>query len=139
MSNSTQAEQIINRFKDLTVLIIGDIMIDSYLWGITERVSPEAPVPIVNVKEKEHRMGGAANVALNIKALGATPIICTIIGADEMAMVYSELLRNQEMSDKGVLVSSDRVTSQKTRIISHNQQVVRVDEENIIDLNEKDE
>jgi rfaE bifunctional protein kinase chain/domain len=139
MSNSTQAEQIINRFKDLTVLIIGDIMIDSYLWGITERVSPEAPVPIVNVKEKEHRMGGAANVALNIKALGATPIICTIIGADEMAMVYSELLRNQEMSDKGVLVSSDRVTSQKTRIISHNQQVVRVDEENIIDLNEEDE
>ncbi|RLD21578.1 MAG: D-glycero-beta-D-manno-heptose-7-phosphate kinase [Bacteroidetes bacterium] len=139
MSNSNQAEQIINRFKDLTVLIIGDIMIDSYLWGVTERVSPEAPVPIVNVTKKEHRMGGAANVALNIKALGATPIICTVIGADEMAMVYSELLRNSEMSDQGVLVSSERVTSQKTRIISHNQQVVRIDEEKIEDLDDKDE
>lgn len=139
MSDSTQAEQFINRFKDLTVLIIGDIMIDSYLWGITERVSPEAPVPIVNITEKEHRMGGAANVALNIKALGATPIICTMIGADEMAMVYSELLFNREMSDQGVLISSDRVTSQKTRIISHNQQVVRVDEEKTNDLNEEDE
>ena len=134
-----QAEQIIKRFKDLTVLIIGDVMIDSYLWGVTERVSPEAPVPIVNVTQKEHRMGGAANVALNVKALGATPIICTVIGADEMAMVYSELLRNREMSDQGVLVSSERVTSQKTRIISHNQQVVRIDEEKIEALSEEDE
>lgn len=139
MNNSNQAEQIINRFKDLTALIIGDIMIDSYLWGTTERVSPEAPVPIVSVSKKEHRMGGAANVALNIKALGATPIICTVIGADDMALIYSELLRNREMSDQGVLVSSDRVTSQKTRIISQNQQVVRIDEEKIEALNEEDE
>jgi len=139
MNNSNQAEQIINRFKDLTALIIGDIMIDSYLWGITERVSPEAPVPIVSVTKKEHRMGGAANVALNIKALGATTIICTVIGADEMAMVYSELLHNRKMSDQGILVSSKRVTSQKTRVISHNQQVVRIDEEKIEALNEEDE
>jgi rfaE bifunctional protein kinase chain/domain len=139
MNEIDNALSYINRFKDLTVLIVGDIMIDSYLWGNTERISPEAPVPIVEVSSKEHRMGGAANVALNIKALGAIPIICTFIGEDEMATVYRELLGKKGMTDEGVLVSSNRVTSQKTRIISHNQQIVRVDEEKVEPLNEIDE
>jgi rfaE bifunctional protein kinase chain/domain len=139
MKDINSAINIINRFKDLTVLIIGDVMIDSYLWGNTIRISPEAPVPIVEITRKEHRMGGAANVALNIKALGANPIICTIIGADEMAMVYQELLRTREMSDEGVLVSTGRITTQKTRVISHNQQIVRVDEEKVEPLIKKDE
>jgi rfaE bifunctional protein kinase chain/domain len=139
MKDINSALNIINRFEDLTVLIVGDIMIDSYLFGNTVRISPEAPVPIVEVTHKEHRMGGAANVALNIKALGATPVICTIIGADEMAMVYRELMRKREMTDEGVLVSSARITTQKTRIISHNQQIVRVDEEKVEPLDGNDE
>jgi len=139
MSDLKTVENIINQFEGLTVLIVGDIMIDSYIWGNTERISPEAPVPIVDVTRKEHRMGGAANVALNIKALGAIPIICTFIGADEMAMVYHDLLSKREMTDDGILVSSSRTTTQKTRIISHNQQLVRIDDEKVKPLNNNDE
>lgn len=138
MNDLKNAEHIIKQFEGLTVLIVGDIMIDSYIWGNTERISPEAPVPVVNVIEKEHRMGGAANVALNIKALGAIPIICTLIGADDMAMVYHELLNEREMTDDGVLISSKRTTTQKTRIISHNQQLVRIDNEKIEPLDHED-
>jgi len=132
-------ENTINNFEGLTVLIVGDIMIDSYLWGHTERVSPEAPVPIVNVNRKEHRMGGAANVALNIKALGAIPILCTVIGADEVGMIYNNLLQDEEMNDEGILVSSNRVTTQKTRVISHNQHIVRVDEEKVENIDSTEE
>lgn len=133
------AESLIQGFKNLKVLIIGDIMIDSYLWGNTERISPEAPVPVVHVLKKEHRLGGAANVALNIKALGAKPVICTITGADEMAMIFHELLQKREMTDVGIINSVKRVTSQKTRVISHNQQIVRIDEENAEYLDKEDE
>lgn len=139
MNNSKQAEQIINKFNDLTVLIIGDVMIDSYLWGITNRVSPEAPVPIVNVTEKEHRMGGAANVALNIMSLGAEPIMLSVIGDDEMGSLYLNLLERRNMSKAGIVQSDKRATSQKTRVISHNQHVVRIDSESAIPLKEEDE
>ena len=76
-------EKIFEDFNSLNVLIIGDVMLDSYIWGAVERISPEAPVPIVNVKKKDFRLGGAANVALNIASLGAKPILCALIGNDE--------------------------------------------------------
>jgi len=116
-------------FNNLNVLIIGDVMIDSYLWGRVNRISPEAPVPIVAVTKKERRLGGAANVALNVQALGANPILCSVIGVDYEGQAFMELLKNQKLSQKGILKSRDRITTVKTRIIGNNSQLLRVDEE----------
>src|ERR1043165_2858709 len=116
--------EIFKQFNNLNVLIIGDVMIDSYLWGKVSRISPEAPVPIVSVNKKERRLGGAANVALNIQALGANPILCSVIGIAHEGQAFMELLRNQRLSQKGILKSRERVTTVKTRIIGNNYQVV---------------
>ncbi len=116
-------------FNNLNVLIIGDVMIDSYLWGKVNRISPEAPVPIVSVSTKERRLGGAANVALNIQALGANPILCSVIGVDYEGQAFMDLLKTQKLSQKGILKSRDRITTVKTRIIGNNSQLLRVDEE----------
>ena len=111
------------------MLIIGDVMIDSYLWGKVNRISPEAPVPIVAVGKKERRLGGAANMALNIQALGANPILCSVIGVDYEGQAFLDLLKTQKLSQKGILKSRDRITTVKTRIIGNNSQLLRVDEE----------
>lgn len=119
-------------FEDFTskrVMIIGDVMIDTYLWGKVSRVSPEAPVPIVSGILEENRLGGAANVALNIKSMGAVPILCSVIGGDERGSAFLKLLDEQNLSDVGLIVDDYRVTTQKTRIISSNQHLLRVDEE----------
>jgi rfaE bifunctional protein kinase chain/domain len=131
--------EAIHQFKKLTAIVVGDVMVDSYIWGTSKRISPEAPVPIVDVKKKENRLGGAANVALNIKSLGANPVMCTVIGADDMALVFSELLENEGLSDRGILNSSNRITTQKTRIISDHQHMVRIDDESSKDLENEDE
>ena len=104
-------------------------MMDSYIWGKVERVSPEAPVPIVKVSKKENRLGGAANVALNVQSLGGMPFICAIIGDDKDGDEFLSLLQSQNLSDQGILKIQDRPTTVKTRIIAHNQQIVRVDAE----------
>ncbi|MBN8702655.1 MAG: D-glycero-beta-D-manno-heptose-7-phosphate kinase [Bacteroidetes bacterium] len=104
-------------------------MIDSYVWGKVNRLSPEAPVPIVAVEKKENRLGGAANVALNIQALGANPILCCVTGNDYYGKVFTDLLKKQKLVHKGVVVSNARITTVKTRIIGNNHQLVRVDEE----------
>ncbi|HYK77898.1 MAG TPA: bifunctional ADP-heptose synthase [Daejeonella sp.] len=120
---------IFNKFSSLNILIIGDVMMDAYLWGKVERISPEAPVPIVSVTKKENRLGGAANVALNIKALGATPLICSVIGDDLEGDEFMALLDKQELSKEGIFRVKQRQTTVKTRIIGHNQQLVRIDAE----------
>lgn len=121
--------KIFESFNDLRVLIIGDVMIDAYMWGNVNRISPEAPVPIVAVTKKENRLGGAANVALNVQALGATPILCSVIGVDSDGQTFLDLLKQQKLSPKGILKSRNRITTVKTRILSHNHQILRVDEE----------
>jgi rfaE bifunctional protein kinase chain/domain len=126
--------EIFRSFSNLNVLIIGDVMVDSYMWGKVSRVSPEAPVPIVAVSKKERRLGGAANVALNVQALGANPILCSVIGVDYEGMSFLDLLRQQKLSQKGILKSRDRLTTVKNRIIGNNYQVVRVDEETEEDI-----
>jgi len=126
--------EIFKSFNNLNVLIIGDVMVDSYLWGKVNRISPEAPVPIVAVNKKERRLGGAANVALNIQALGANPILCSVIGVDYEGMAFLDLLRQQKLSQKGILKSRDRITTVKTRVIGNNSQLVRVDEETEDDI-----
>jgi D-glycero-beta-D-manno-heptose-7-phosphate kinase len=122
--------EIFNSFSRLNVLIIGDVMIDAYMWGNVNRISPEAPVPIVAVSKKENRLGGAANVALNIQALGANAILCSIIGNDESGKLFSSLLKKQKLSEEGIIKSKKRITTVKTRVIGSNHQMIRVDEEN---------
>ena len=129
---------IFEKFNSLNVLIIGDVMIDSYIWGKVDRISPEAPVPIVRVTKKEDRLGGAANVALNIQSLGAKPLICAIIGNDFDGENFISLLKKQGLSDEGVLKIKGRPTTVKTRIIAHHQQIVRVDAETEDNLNDSD-
>jgi D-glycero-beta-D-manno-heptose-7-phosphate kinase len=124
-----ESTQIIESFSKLTVLIVGDVMLDSYIWGAVERISPEAPVPIVTVRKKDFRLGGAANVALNVAALGAQPILCALIGDDEDGKKLLQRLRENNISSDGIVTSNARPTTVKTRIIASHQHVVRVDEE----------
>ena len=121
--------QLFDDFNGLNVLIIGDVMIDSYYWGKVDRISPEAPVPIVAVQKKESRMGGAANVALNIQAMGANPILCSVIGKDADGDEFLELVKDRNQSKQGILRSKERRTTKKTRIIGNNHQMLRIDGE----------
>jgi D-glycero-beta-D-manno-heptose-7-phosphate kinase len=123
------AKEIIESFSGIPVLVIGDVMLDAYIWGVVERVSPEAPVPIVNVRKRDYRLGGAANVALNLKALGAIPLIVSIIGEDEAGTNFLERLKYREISSDGIVISNTRPTTVKTRVIASHQHVVRVDDE----------
>jgi D-glycero-beta-D-manno-heptose-7-phosphate kinase len=127
--------EIFKSFNNLNVLIIGDVMIDNYLWGKVSRISPEAPVPIVAVSKKERRLGGAANVALNVQAMGANPILCSVVGVDIEGQAFLDLLKTQKLSQKGILKSRDRITTVKTRVIGNNAQLLRVDDEVETDIN----
>lgn len=121
--------EIFERFNELNVLIIGDVMIDAYTWGKVERISPEAPVPVVNVSHREIRLGGAGNVVLNVQALGAKAIICSVVGADSYGNSLLNLLTEKGLSTEGIIQSPTRITTVKERIIAGSQQVVRVDTE----------
>lgn len=126
---SSQLEQLFQDFNAINALIIGDVMVDAYYWGKVDRISPEAPVPIVSVNKREARMGGAANVALNIQALGAKPILCSIIGEDEEGDEFLSLLKKNQQTTDGILRIANRKTTKKTRIIGNNHQMLRIDAE----------
>lgn len=123
------AEDLFKVFRTFNVLIIGDVMIDSYLWGKVERISPEAPVPILQVEKREIRPGGAANVALNIKSLGATPLLCGLVGNDADGSNFLKILQDNDLPTEGIVSSPDRVTTIKHRIISNAHHMLRVDQE----------
>lgn len=122
-------DQIFDSFSQLRVLIIGDVMLDAYVWGKVERISPEAPVPVVVAHHREYRLGGAGNVILNVHALGAEPVICSVIGQDTEGQNLLGELTKRNLRTDGVLQSADRITTIKERIIAGSQQVVRVDTE----------
>jgi len=122
-------QQVFANFNSLHVLIVGDVMLDSYIWGSVERISPEAPVPIVNVKKRDVRLGGAANVALNVQALGANPIMVALCGNDDAGKRLQQIVKDQHLSTGGLVVSATRPTTVKTRIIASSQHIVRVDDE----------
>ena len=132
-------EKTFQSFSKLRVLIIGDVMLDSYIWGAVERISPEAPVPVVRVKKKDYRLGGAANVALNIASLGAKPILCSLIGDDDDGKKLIHCLNESKISKEGIVTSGHRPTTVKTRIIASDQHVVRVDEESDKAVNVQEE
>lgn len=117
----------------LRILVLGDVMIDSYLWGTVDRMSPEAPVPVVSVKSREKRLGGAANVALNLKALGCKPIVISVIGNDQDGKDLVKLFVENGLSTEGLIQSNNRVTTIKHRIIS-DKHLLRVDSEQTDDL-----
>ncbi|WP_207432290.1 bifunctional heptose 7-phosphate kinase/heptose 1-phosphate adenyltransferase [Sabulibacter ruber] len=127
---------LFSRFSQLKVLVVGDVMIDAYLWGKSTRLSPEAPVPIVNRTKTEQRLGGAANVALNVQSLGATPLLCSVVGDDQEGADLLKLLLEQGQTQEGIVLSPDRPTTVKQRIISGGQQLLRIDSEVETDLNE---
>ncbi len=115
-------------------MVIGDVMTDSYVFGKVERISPEAPVPVVHITHREERPGGAANVAINIKALGAIPVLCSVTGDDAAGHIFETLLVNEQLETKGILRLAGRKTTVKTRVIGNNHQLLRVDDETIEDL-----
>jgi len=132
-------EDLFASFRELKVLVIGDVMVDAYLWGRVDRISPEAPVPVISVTEREDRLGGAANVALNVAAMGAKPIVCAIAGRDAKGEILSGLLEKRGLSTAGLVFSESRPTTVKSRVISGHQHIVRVDEESTRMLDEKEE
>ncbi|HQO09479.1 MAG TPA: D-glycero-beta-D-manno-heptose-7-phosphate kinase [Clostridiales bacterium] len=125
--------------KNVRIAVIGDVMLDIYYWGKTERISPEAPVPVVNITDEEIKPGGAANVALNIKSLGAEPMMFGIIGSDLYGVHFVDNLTENRIDVKYILVDSKRPTTVKTRILASNQHVVRFDKENSADISKKNE
>lgn len=132
-------KEIFSKFDNLNVLIIGDVMVDAYIWGDIERMSPEAPVPVVSVTKKDFRLGGAANVALNIKAMGANPILCSIVGDDTDGEKFASRLAERYITDQGIYKSETRPTTVKTRVISDNKHIVRIDEESTNTINEDEQ
>ena len=130
-----EVKAYLDAFKTKNVLIIGDVMVDSYLWGKVNRISPEAPIPIVSVTNSEYRLGGAANVAININSLGAKTYLCSIIGNDEKGNIFKQLLREKNLSSNGIICKEDRKTTVKTRVLSNNQHLLRVDDEIDTDIN----
>jgi D-glycero-beta-D-manno-heptose-7-phosphate kinase len=124
--NRNRVEKILSQFAGQTILIVGDVMLDEFIWGKVGRISPEAPVPIVEVTSETYSLGGAANVAANIRELGGKPIPIGVIGKDETGNRLHDLLKELGIESFAV-ARDDRPTTLKTRIIAHNQQVVRAD------------
>lgn len=132
-------DTLFDEFSNLKVGVIGDVMLDTYMWGQVDRISPEAPVPIVAMHHKEYRIGGASNVALNIASLGAKVSMLSVIGTDEEGSTLKKLLTEKNIQTDFLLRSTKRITTSKTRIISRNQQMMRLDYETTIDLGYEDE
>lgn len=127
------------KFADLKVAVVGDVMLDTYWWGTVERISPEAPVPVVSLTKKDYRLGGAANVALNIRALNADVVMFSVIGNDDDGKILMKRFENEGINTSYILQSPKRITTNKSRIMSRNQQMLRLDAEITADLDEEDE
>jgi len=132
-------QRLFDSFATLKVGVIGDVMLDTYMWGRVDRISPEAPVPIVVLDEKEYRIGGAGNVALNCHSLGSQVFILSVAGDDNEGLLLEELFEESLIDTSYLIKSSSRVTTNKTRIISRNQQMMRLDAEITADLEKKEE
>ena len=132
-------DQLFNNYTNTKIGVVGDIMLDTYWWGNVDRVSPEAPVPVVALQRKEIRVGGAANVALNLRALGAPTTLFAIIGQDAEGKELKGLLDHHGINTHYILSSETRVTTNKVRVMGRNQQMMRLDHEHTNDLITKEE
>lgn len=132
----TEALGLLDQFGSQRIMVIGDVMLDAYIFGKVDRISPEAPVPVVSVKERTSRLGGAANVALNLHALGAEPFMVSVIGNDARGEEFINLCHQLGISTEGIVRLGDRPTTTKFRVIGNNVQMLRVDEETTKQLDE---
>ncbi|MCX7984127.1 MAG: D-glycero-beta-D-manno-heptose-7-phosphate kinase [Bacteroidetes bacterium] len=130
-------DEIFSGFKNKRIAVIGDLMIDRYFWGTVTRISPEAPVPVVEVTEEANRLGGAANVANNIASLGGVPIMVGVVGKDEGATVLRRLVEEAGFPTTGIVVDDSRPTTIKSRVIAHDHHVVRIDHEVKADIRQE--
>lgn len=134
MTSEKEIKKLFSRFGKLKVAVVGDVMLDKYVIGKTDRISPEAPVPVVVVQRTEARCGGAGNVAINIQAMEATPYLFTVIGNDIDGDAILQHLKSSGINTQTILRSSSRITTSKTRIISSNHQMLRIDQETTEDI-----
>ncbi|MEO6835090.1 MAG: D-glycero-beta-D-manno-heptose-7-phosphate kinase [Candidatus Tumulicola sp.] len=125
------ARAVFERTRGRKILVVGDVMIDEWIWGTVTRISPEAPVPVVAVSDHSFTLGGAGNVANNLRALGADVSLAGTVGNDAFAQQVRDMLRGEQVDDGGVFTLADRPTTRKTRVVAHNQQVVRADWESV--------
>ena len=132
-------QQLFNDFANIKVAVIGDVMLDTYWWGKVDRISPEAPVPVVAVTKREQRIGGAGNVALNLVSLGAHVNVLTVLGKDDDGEQLTTLFNQNNIGAKYIVTSTDRITTNKIRIISRNQHMMRLDAEMQTDITQNDE
>ena len=127
--DSNVLSESIDKFSSCRILVVGDVIMDEFLWGRVERISPEAPVPVVQVEEESLVLGGAGNVVNNIISLGGQALLCGVIGNDAMGRELVHMLQKMNSPTHGLVVEDRRPTTIKTRIVAHSQQVVRVDRE----------
>lgn len=139
MATSASIRQLFDSFQNITVTVAGDIMADTYIEGKVERISPEAPVPVVEVVNKYTRLGGAGNVAINLRALGAKVNLCSVIGNDENGKILTHLLTDAGIDNRFTWASPSRITTTKTRVLGNHQQMLRVDQEQTDFLSAEDE
>ncbi len=130
-------EKIISRFAKARILVLGDLILDEFVWGTVSRISPEAPVPVVWVNKESYMPGGSCNVANNIVSLGGKSLIVGVVGDDDKGVILKEDLESKGIDTSGVSVDTDRKTILKTRVVAHHQQVVRIDKENAEPLSER--
>ena len=134
--NRARADQLISSFADKRILVLGDVMLDEFIWGRVRRISPEAPVPVVEVGRESYHLGGAGNVAAGLRALGGIPIPIGLVGEDYAARRLADLLKENSIEPSGLISDPSRPTTMKTRIVAHNQQIVRADRESKTPLSE---
>ncbi|HEX7402363.1 MAG TPA: PfkB family carbohydrate kinase, partial [candidate division Zixibacteria bacterium] len=130
-------DRIFSQWGGRQILVLGDVMLDEYLWGNVSRISPEAPVPVVEIAKESLKLGGAANVALNVKSLGDEPILVGVMGSDRYGERMITVLNEMGIATEGIFVDNSRQTTVKTRVIAHHQQVVRADRENTEEISEE--
>ena len=130
----TRVDHLLHSMQGKKIAVVGDLMLDRYIWGSVTRISPEAPVPVIDLETEQARLGGAANVAMNIKSLGGEPLLIGVIGTDHSGKQLNDIIRENKFSTDGVVVDPSRPTTVKTRVIAHSQHVVRIDREQKTDI-----
>jgi len=135
--SNKRLDELKKGFDGKRIAVIGDMMLDGYFWGDVKRISPEAPVPVLEVEDEFFRFGGAANVAYNILTLGGIPVPVGVIGNDTYGSIFSSLIKEKNIENDGIIIDNERPTTTKTRVIANNQHVVRIDKESKAYINNK--
>ncbi|MCX6140486.1 MAG: PfkB family carbohydrate kinase [Candidatus Kapabacteria bacterium] len=126
-----RTQELLSHLQGMEIAVLGDVMLDRYFWGSVHRVSPEAPVPVVDIDNESYHLGGAANVATNLLGLGAKPLLCGVVGDDSSGRLLCDIMASSGMDPSSMVIEPSRPTTVKTRVIGNNQQIVRLDRESM--------